>query len=391
MPRLNALLPLPALAALALLLASATTVAQDNRWFRVELVVFAHRAAPAEAGGAASPEQWEAIPRLDYPDEARFLIYPERVRANLRQYPGRSIVDTYGRQIITLPASATGGAIAAPQPVIVPPQPVIDTTAAASAGNTPAAAPAPASGAPAEGAATNTASPAAAAGPVPFVVLPQGYRELGAKVAQLQRSGRYEVLFHETWVQPVPSEGNSLPIVLDDSGDTGQWPRLQGSIKLYLTRYLQVETDLWLNTAGSYLPGTWQMPAPPLSPPSLIIEEPLPAGDLAQPTASAGAAIQEAPAPVATAATGAGQQPGAAASTLGQDGLAEVIPDLDTRPAYPFRHAVALQQKARMRSNETHYIDHPLLGVVIRFTPVSAEELAAIAAQQSPLPGTQAP
>ena len=210
-------------------------------------------------------------------------------------------------------------------------------------------------------------------------------------MAQLQRSGRYEVLFHETWVQPVPSEGNSLPIVLDDSGDTGQWPRLQGSIKLYLTRYLQVETDLWLNTAGSYLPGSWQMPAPPLSPPSLIIEEPLPAGDLGQPTASAGAGIQEAPAPVATAATGMGPQPGATAGTPGQDGLAEVIPDLDTRPAYPFRHAVALQQKARMRSNETHYIDHPLLGVVIRFTPVSAEELAAIAAQQSPLPGTQAP
>ena len=44
-----------------------------------------------------------------------------------------------------------------------------------------------------------------------------------------------------------------------------------------------------------------------------------------------------------------------------------------------------------MRSNETHYIDHPLLGVVVRFTPVSAEELAAIAAQQPPLPGTQAP
>ena len=384
MPRLNALLPLPALAALALLLASATTVAQDNRWFRVELVVFAHRAAPAEAGGAASPEQWEAIPRLDYPDEARFLIYPERVRANLRQYPGTSIVDAYGRQIITQPASGSGGAI-------VPPQPVIDTAAAASTGNTPAAAAAPATGAPAAGAATNPASPAAAAGPVPFVVLPQGYRELGAKVAQLQRSGRYEVLFHETWVQPVPDEGSSLPIVLDNSGDTGQWPPLQGSIKLYLTRYLQVETDLWLNTAGSYLPGTWQMPAPPLSPPSLIIEEPLPAGDLAQTTAPAGAGIQEAPAPAATAATGMIPQSGATAGTPGEDGLAEVIPDLDTRPAYPFRHAVALQQKARMRSNETHYIDHPLLGVVIRFTPVSAEELAAIAAQQSPLPGTQAP
>jgi hypothetical protein len=229
----------------------------------------------------------------------------------------------------------------------------------------------------------------AAALPVPFEVLPEGYQELRAKVTQMQRSGRYDILFHETWVQPVPSEGSSLPIVLDDSGDTGQWPRLQGSIKLYLTRYLQVDTDLWLNTAGSYLPGTWQMPAPPLSPPSLIIEAPLPAGDLPTPAGSASAAVQGAP--VAATASGAPPQTGTAAAASGQDGLAEVIPDLETRPAYPFRHAVALQQKARMRSNETHYIDHPLLGVVIRFTPVTGEELAAIAAQQPALPGVQAP
>jgi hypothetical protein len=35
-----------------------------------------------------------------------------------------------------------------------------------------------------------------------------------------------------------------------------------------------------------------------------------------------------------------------------------------------------------MRSGEVHYIDHPLLGLIIKFTPISAEELAAIAASQ---------
>ncbi len=51
-------------------------------------------------------------------------------------------------------------------------------------------------------------------------------------------------------------------------------------------------------------------------------------------------------------------------------------------PLYPYRHAVLLDQTRRMRSGEIHYIDHPLLGVIIKFTPVSGEELAAIAASQ---------
>ncbi len=56
-------------------------------------------------------------------------------------------------------------------------------------------------------------------------------------------------------------------------------------------------------------------------------------------------------------------------------------------PVYPYRHAVLLDQTRRMRSNETHYIDHPLLGVVIKFTPITAEDLAAIAARQKPVAG----
>jgi hypothetical protein len=51
-------------------------------------------------------------------------------------------------------------------------------------------------------------------------------------------------------------------------------------------------------------------------------------------------------------------------------------------PLYPYRHAVLLQQTRRMRSNEVHYIDHPLLGLIVKFTPVTAEELAAIAQAQ---------
>ena len=48
-------------------------------------------------------------------------------------------------------------------------------------------------------------------------------------------------------------------------------------------------------------------------------------------------------------------------------------------PVYPWRHAVRFNEKRRMRSNEVHYLDHPMLGVVIKFTPVAQDELQAIA------------
>ena len=52
-------------------------------------------------------------------------------------------------------------------------------------------------------------------------------------------------------------------------------------------------------------------------------------------------------------------------------------------PVYPYRHAVLLQQTRRMRSGEVNYIDHPMLGAIIKFTPVTAEQLAAIAQEQA--------
>jgi hypothetical protein len=36
------------------------------------------------------------------------------------------------------------------------------------------------------------------------------------------------------------------------------------------------------------------------------------------------------------------------------------------KPEYGYRHAVLLEQRRRLRSGELHYIDHPLLGLLIR-------------------------
>ena len=201
------------------------------------------------------------------------------------------------------------------------------------------------------------AAPTAPLQPAAFTILPSSQQALRNKAAAIQRSSRYQILFHEAWNQQMTDQANALPIVLDRSGDGGAWPELQGTIKLYVARYLYLETNLWLNTRGEYLQGSWRMPAPPLGPSSLIFEAPEPELELEleQPqreTITADPAIdlesQRVPSTLITITK--------RAETL--------------EPIYPFRHAVRLHQTRRMRSGEVHYIDHPMLGVIVKITPL---------------------
>ena len=203
------------------------------------------------------------------------------------------------------------------------------------------------------------AAPTAPVQPAAFTILPSSQQALRNKAAAIQRSSRYQILFHEAWNQQMTDQANARPIVLDRSGDGGAWPELQGTIKLYVARYLYLETNLWLNTRGEYLQGSWRMPAPPLGPSSLIFEAPEPELELElepeQPqreTITADPAIdlelQRVPSTLITITE--------SAETL--------------EPIYPFRHAVRLHQTRRMRSGEVHYIDHPMLGVIVKITPL---------------------
>ena len=198
-------------------------------------------------------------------------------------------------------------------------------------------------------------APTAPLQPAALTILPSSQQALRNKAAAIQRSSRYQILFHEAWNQQMTDQANALPIVLDRSGDGGAWPELQGTIKLYVARYLYLETNLWLNTRGEYLPGSWRMPAPPIGPSSLIFEAPEPELELEQPqreTITADPAIdlesQRVPSTLITITK--------RAETL--------------EPIYPFRHAVRLHQTRRMRSGEVHYIDHPMLGVIVKITPL---------------------
>jgi hypothetical protein len=217
------------------------------------------------------------------------------------------------------------------------------------------------------------AAPTAPLQPAAFTILPSSQQALRNKAAAIQRSSRYQILFHEAWNQQMTDQANALPIVLDRSGDGGAWPELQGTIKLYVARYLYLETNLWLNTRGEYLHGSWRMPAPPLGPSSFIFEEP----ELALESEPELALEPElAPEPeqpqhetiTADPAIDVGSQR-APSTLITTTESAETL-----EPIYPFRHAVLLNQTRRMRSGEVHYIDHPMLGVIVKITPLPDPE-----------------
>jgi hypothetical protein len=322
------------------------SLAQDDRWFKVELLVFG-QASQQNAGS----EFWEPSPTLEYPPQFRFLVNPSSLETHLEEYNATGDVDEFGREILTViaPLLDENG------------EPLLETSEEAL------------TGIPSELPGDSQVPPEQALAeepeilpltPTPFTALAGSAMEFRGKAAYMARTGRYEILFHESWVQPVASQERALPIVLDRSGDTLEWPRLQGSVKLYLSRFLHIQTNLWLNTMGEYLPEYWQIPPAPLGPQSLIIEYP----ELPK-IALEALASDESPPPI---------------ESIESDGELSAEGDLalDTEPLYPWHHAVLLQQTRRMRSTEVHYIDHPMLGVVVLVTPITDEELEAMAATE---------
>ncbi|MEQ9464961.1 MAG: CsiV family protein [Haliea sp.] len=325
---------------------------EDQGWYQVELLVVAHTDPAAQRA-----ERWDPLPALSYPEQLRFLIDPQRLQANLdnTDRADYSEVDAQGRQRIHLQSQwpVAEGPIAGNADTLGPgAAPADGDTGAPGMVDTPPgeyAAEGERPGAEAEPAVLDEPPRL----PTPFVQLPASAREFRGKAAYMERNGPYRVLFHEVWWQPIGNQRAALPLVLDRSGDTASYPPLQGTVTLYRSRFLHLETNLWLNTEGSYLPGNWRMPAPPLAPASLELVEP----PLLQ------AELEEA---------------------LEFDGMYDPSWDqienaadegVGAATAYPWRHAVLLQQQRRMRSSEVHYIDHPLLGVVIKLTPLTPEAL----------------
>lgn len=146
-----------------------------------------------------------------------------------------------------------------------------------------------------------------------FSVLPANERLLNSQAATLARSGSYTLLYHQAWRQMI--YGRKTNIAISGGKSFGHHQELEGNITLSVGQYLKIQTNLWLTQfapAGTTLTETW--PELPLLP---------------------NAGVNE--------------------SEKNQD--------------YLIKRIVKVSQDRSMRSNEIHYIDHPVLGIIVKIIP----------------------
>lgn len=138
---------------------------------------------------------------------------------------------------------------------------------------------------------------------------------LGRDASRIRRTEGLRLLWHGRWMQPVPQRGAPQALLVQAGRRTAGVPELEGTFSITLGRYLHFHARLWQ------------------------------AGPPAARTVRAGN-----PTPV----------------TDGPQTPAESHPSPDRVP-----HMV-LEESRVMRSGTLHYLDHPVLGVLVRADPVPA-------------------
>ena len=150
-----------------------------------------------------------------------------------------------------------------------------------------------------------------------FTMLKPSERQLNAQAASIARNSGYSLVFHQAWRQMIYNKKTSILI---NGGKTfNGHQELEGSIDLSVAQYLKLQTNLWLTQFSAAnnindLGDSWpELPSIPGTEPSVD-----------QPT------------------------------------------------DYLIKRIVKISQQRSMRSQEVHYIDHPLLGIIIKIIPYDA-------------------
>lgn len=163
---------------------------------------------------------------------------------------------------------------------------------------------------------------------VPFSLVPKSKLQLGATAQRISKASDVKLLLHTGWVQPGLPEEQAVAVhiydgMLSQNSEGAPLPKLDGTLRLILSRYLHLESDL-------------------------LLREPMPevAQALPQPESPVGAATG------ASAISLSGGVPVAAGGTAAPHN------------AGPNYQVYRLEQSRRMRSGEVHHIDHPMFGII---------------------------
>jgi hypothetical protein len=285
----------------------------SGKAYQVEVIIF-------ERGTHSSgddPEGWQKNIPLEYPEHWQRLIDPTEEAVRQAQADQESSLHLSDDFLQTLAEERADGTQAAP-----------------SAG----------------------VQPSASDGPKYFEYLAEDARGLRQTRNALTRRNHYRVLFHETWLQPIGNPAKPLALVLHGGKRYGDHYELQGYINLSVSRFLHIQTDLWLSEFSvNYGQDIGHWPQLPLEP--HLAASRAPSSDALDTELHWSDADRANPAP---------QRPysnwsGGAESAESAESWAHETP-------YLVSQISTLHQKRRMRSGELHYLDHPRLGLLIKIT-----------------------
>lgn len=396
-----------------------------ENWYKTELLIFVRDPALARPSGIAEnaddtqpgdpdeAELWDPKPSLAYPADYRFLV--DEVLADKRLAENAALgsrIDEHGVQHLEFPFPIEELLRDERPDALIEPMPILIGDDSPLEPNTPPEPNMPL----ADSAEILPPDPNQPLLALPYQAITENQLDFRRQADSLRRRG-HRVLFHSAWWSQLNDAAKTLPIAVDRAGDedSSAWPELQGSVHLYRSRFLHLGVDLWLNTLADYLPWGWQIEPPPLAKESVIAETPagerlmlgidgkLPAyppadkitaspgmlstlPDAGMPSsAMQGASMQDTaerddygPREAASASNLAGAVGSRSPSVLGESRPAGEL-SIDAEPEdakpYPWKHAITHRQTRRMRSGEIHYLDHPVIGVIVRIVPASEESV----------------
>ena len=190
-----------------------------------------------------------------------------------------------------------------------------------------------------------------------FQKLEQKSPELQALYNKLGQSSRYRTLFAASWRQPLTGKREARPLFIQGGQAYGNRYELEGSLLISQSKFTHITTDLWLS--------------------EFITRDEAEARGLItsidrmrdQYIAKTYEQYAEADNPSNIGYQTYGLEPTGQSRQTPNDTDLAWTPELTPNPFYnsamiPLR-AIPMKQSRRLKNDETHYIDHPLMGIVV--------------------------
>lgn len=149
------------------------------------------------------------------------------------------------------------------------------------------------------------------------------------KATKINRRSDMQVIWHQAWIEPIQNEDQAIQHPIDVSLQDKLNIQLRGTVQLHVSRYLHINTDLQIQHY-----------------------------ELMEPNELA----------ALTLAASHNEKSDYRVNLLGDSEISLSEPQL-----IPVRSA-KIQQSRRMRSKELHYVDHPMLGLVVKVIPIETKD-----------------